>query len=205
MRLLMCHVHSLRSLGNLARCTINTPHLILLLDHLKAPNNQRLSFHYALLEQVDNEPLTWSGTRVTLGWSILLIMMLPFAIHAECVGLIGQRKHLPKLDFAAGSMQWVKLALFLLMHAKCETHKQAMTCWNDHTINTQGHTTVVHRLDSAQKQLIESNRHYIRTVAEVLFLCAKQDLALCGHRENYESKNRGNFKEILTLVANLSD
>ena len=87
-------------------------------------------------------------------------------------------------------------------HAKCETHKQAVTCWNDYTINTQGHTTVVHRLDSAQKQLIESNRHYIRTVAKVFLLCAKQDLALRGHRENYESKNRGNFKEILTLVAN---
>ena len=87
------------------------------------------------------------------------------------------------------------------LHAKCATHRQAVTCWNEYTINTQGHTTVVHRLDSARKQLIETNRHYIRTVAEVLLLCAKQDLALRGHREYTELKNQGNFKEILTLVA----
>ena len=94
--------------------------------------------------------------------------------------LIDLKMHLPKLDFATGSMQW-----FISAHAKCETHKRAITCWNDYTINTQGQTTVVHRLSSAHKQLVETNRHYIRTVAEVLLLCAKQDLALCGHRENY--------------------
>ena len=55
-----------------------------------------------------------------------------------------------------------------------------VACWNGYTINTQGHTTVTvaHRLDSAHEQLIETNHHYIRTVAEVLLLCAKQDLAL---------------------------
>ena len=88
------------------------------------------------------------------------------------------------------------------LHAKCATHKQALACWIEYTINTQGHTTVAHRLDSARKQLIETNCHYIRTVAEVLLVCAKQDLALRGHREYAQLKNQGNFKEILTLVAN---
>jgi len=35
----------------------------------------------------------------------------------------------------------------------------------------------------------------------VLLLCSKQEIALCGHREGSESLNRGNFLEILHLVA----
>lgn len=42
----------------------------------------------------------------------------------------------------------------------------------------------------------------IRTLAQVLLVCAKQNLALRGHREHNELKNRGNFREILALVAN---
>ena len=88
------------------------------------------------------------------------------------------------------------------VHAKCATHRRAMACWNEYSINTKEHTTVAHRLDSAQKKVVETNRHYIKTVAEVLLLCAKQDLPLRGHREYSELKNQGNFREILTLVAN---
>lgn len=88
------------------------------------------------------------------------------------------------------------------IHAKCTTHRQAMACWNEYSINTKEHTTVAHRLDSARQKVVETNRHYIKTAAEVLLICAKQDLPLRGHREYSESKNQGNFREILTLVAN---
>jgi len=77
-----------------------------------------------------------------------------------------------------------------------------MACWNEYSINTKEHTTVAHRLDSACQKVVETNRHYVKTVAEVLLLCAKQDLHLRGHREYSESKNQGNFREILTLVPN---
>ena len=45
------------------------------------------------------------------------------------------------------------------------------------------------------------NRHYVKSVAEVLLLCSRQEIALRGHRESIESQNRGNFLELLTLVA----
>ena len=38
-------------------------------------------------------------------------------------------------------------------------------------------------------------------MAEVILLCAKQELALRGHKESSKSQNRGNFVEILNLVA----
>ena len=39
------------------------------------------------------------------------------------------------------------------------------------------------------------------SIIEVLLLCSKQELAFCGHDEGEMSLNRGNFREILGLVA----
>ena len=38
-------------------------------------------------------------------------------------------------------------------------------------------------------------------VAEVLLLFSRQEISFCGHDESSESLNKGNFKEILSLVA----
>lgn len=56
-------------------------------------------------------------------------------------------------------------------------------------------------LDSAQSLQIQHNSHYLRTVVEVLLLCAQQDISFRGHRESEKSLNKGNFFEILHLVA----
>ena len=50
-------------------------------------------------------------------------------------------------------------------------------------------------------EAIQQNRHYLKTIAEVVLLCAKQDLALRGHREGQTSNNKGNFLGILNVVA----
>ena len=55
---------------------------------------------------------------------------------------------------------------------------------------------------SAGMQQIESNRYYLKMIAEILLLCSHQEIALHGHRETQTSLNRGNFLEILDLVAN---
>ena len=96
-------------------------------------------------------------------------------------------------------MPWVNMVLFL--HDRCSTHKQAMACWNDYTANIKRHTSVAHRLETAREQVTKANRHYIKTLAEILLLCAKQELAVRGHRELTGSKNQGNFLEVLKLVA----
>ena len=87
-------------------------------------------------------------------------------------------------------------------HNACISHKQVMVSWKEYSANSKNQTTVRHRLDSTQKQLISDNRHYISTIIEVLLVCAKQNLALRGHRESDDSLNRGNFLAILSLIAN---
>ena len=65
----------------------------------------------------------------------------------------------------------------------------------NHTLGT----TLSDHLGSAEA--IHQNRYYLQTIAEVVLLCAKQDLALCGHRGSPTSNNKGNFLEILNVVA----
>ena len=57
------------------------------------------------------------------------------------------------------------------------------------------------RLDSTRRLEIEKNRHYLKTIAEILLLCGRQDLALRGHHESQSSSNRGNFLEILQIIS----
>ena len=90
-------------------------------------------------------------------------------------------------------------------HDKCSAHKESVLSWKQFTVNTRKETTKDRRLDSSRKNLIETNRHYIRTVAEVLLKCCQQDMALRGHREDDISFNRGNFREWLDVVANHDD
>ena len=49
------------------------------------------------------------------------------------------------------------------------------------------------QLGNARADQVRRNHHYIITLAAVLLLCARQDIALRGHRESSDSLNRGNF------------
>ena len=80
-------------------------------------------------------------------------------------------------------------------HDRCKTHMQAMVN------NKTSGTSIADRLDAARSQLIAKNRHYLRTILEVLLLCSQQEIALRGHDESEKSLNRGNFIEILKLIA----
>lgn len=53
---------------------------------------------------------------------------------------------------------------------------------------------------NARAELVSKNRHYIKSIVEVLLLCARQDIALRGHREHAESANRGNFLHYLVSM-----
>ena len=86
-------------------------------------------------------------------------------------------------------------------HNAYHTHKQAMISWSQYVKNTEKGTTIAERLDSSRNLQIQENRHYMRTLAEIILLCARQDLGLRGHRESQSSLNRGNFLEVLHLIA----
>ena len=86
-------------------------------------------------------------------------------------------------------------------HARCFSHKQAQAAWGQCKLNHTLGTTLSDCLGSSRAEAIQQNRHYLKTIAEVVLLCAKQDLVLRGHREGPISNNKGNFLEILYVVA----
>ena len=67
---------------------------------------------------------------------------------------------------------------------------------------TREKTSVVDMLGVDRQKQIQKNRHYLKSVAEIILLCCAQEIALRAHDESDSSRNKGNFLEILHLVAN---
>ena len=79
-----------------------------------------------------------------------------------------------------------------------------MVAWQQFCLNQQHKTTLAHRMDRLDEQILRSNQHYIKTIAVFILLCAHQEIALRGHIESTHSQNC-NFRAILDLVARHDD
>ena len=58
---------------------------------------------------------------------------------------------------------------------------KAMIAWADFNKLKSADTSVSQMLNEEYQKLVSENRHYIKTVAEILLLTAKQDIAQRGH------------------------
>ena len=87
------------------------------------------------------------------------------------------------------------------MHSKSEAHANAMMAWGEYQKMAKNKTSVLGMISKTNKDQIEENKHYLKTLGEVLLLTATQNIAQRGHRESETSKNQGNFREILNLVS----
>ena len=61
--------------------------------------------------------------------------------------------------------------------------------------------SVANKLDSARKEQIKKNCHYKSALIHSLMYCVTQEIARCGHREKASSSNKGNFLELVNLLA----
>ena len=86
-------------------------------------------------------------------------------------------------------------------HASSVAHRQAEVAWHQYKCNSEQGTSITDRMNSARSVTIAQNRHYLKTILEILLFCSHQELALRGHREGNDSSNRGNFLELLQLIG----
>jgi len=91
-------------------------------------------------------------------------------------------------------------------HDHSENHKNSMELWSEYKqIKASGKGNVMQMQSAAYVKQVQDNRHYIKSLAEVLLLTAPQNISQRGHRENSdaaaEDMNAGNFVEILQLIA----
>ena len=105
--------------------------------------------------------------------------MLLFAFHAVCLLSMKEdhRIHPLNLVFVIGSMQLAKGH-----HDKCSSHASAMVIWSQYKLNAK-HTSIADRLESNRAQIISTNWHYLKSLIQILLLCAQQEITLRGHRE----------------------
>ena len=72
----------------------------------------------------------------------------------------------------------------------------AMVAWQQYKINQKDHTCIAHRLDQIGERVIQENQHYLKTICEVILLCAQQKIALRSHNKSDSLENPGNFWQL---------
>ena len=115
---------------------------------------------------------------------------------------------------------WKHLGRKLQKHAtECKSHAECFQQWLDWVHNKNCDTDNINKqLDKLLQEQINKNRRAVGTLARVAILCARQDIALRGHRETLtkdnevkdsqkcdnssaeDDYNKGNFVEILELI-----
>ena len=86
-------------------------------------------------------------------------------------------------------------------HRRSATHKESVVTWEQFKLNVQHGTTIGQRLDNLGRKIVKENRHYVKTLAEIILHCAMQDVAMRGHDESEHSLNPGNFLSLLKLIG----
>ncbi len=86
-------------------------------------------------------------------------------------------------------------------HDISKYHQVALMNWSQYKVTVSSGMSVATRLDNARKEQITKNRHYLLSLIHALMFCATQEIALRGHRENTSSNNKGNFLELVDLLA----
>ena len=84
----------------------------------------------------------------------------------------------------------------LALHSSSRVHTDAMVAWQQYKINQKDHTSIAHRLDQIGERVIQENQHYLKTICEVILLCAQQKIALRSHNKSDSLENPGNFWQL---------
>ena len=90
----------------------------------------------------------------------------------------------------------------LRKHTLSHRHIDAVAAWSDYLRNQRSQTSITSTLSQARRDQILQNRHYLKTILEVLMYCAVHEIALRGHRESVDSRNKGNFLGLLDMISN---
>ncbi|KAE9539861.1 hypothetical protein AGLY_005113 [Aphis glycines] len=104
-----------------------------------------------------------------------------------------------------GFRQWSKASFkFFPQHENSMAHKDASAKLAGYK-TTANYGSVASKVHVHHKQTDADNREYFKCLLDTLLLCARQGLAIRGHKEDKESSNKGNFQELLTLRAKDND
>jgi len=90
--------------------------------------------------------------------------------------------------------------------SKCNTHNDAVGAWKQFKLSKINDASSGVLLNRQGRKAIQDNRQYVEALLECLLFCAKQGIALRGHRESMEdlqdsSMNPGNFRSLVKFLS----
>lgn len=87
-------------------------------------------------------------------------------------------------------------------HNSGEEHVKCQAKWDMYkNSKVDGENSVLAQINQAHLNLVQENREYIKILARVLLFTANQGIAQRAHDESQSSLNKGNFKELVDLLA----
>ena len=86
-------------------------------------------------------------------------------------------------------------------HENSKIHKQWFDKWKELILRLQLHQTIDKNIQDVMHKEKNKWREILHSVVDVIKFLGKQNLPLCGHREDSTSRNQRNFLETLKLLA----
>ncbi|KAL4148362.1 hypothetical protein QTP88_002626 [Uroleucon formosanum] len=106
---------------------------------------------------------------------------------------------------SVGFKQWSKASYKSFpQHEKSFGHKEAIAKLAGYKSSKKS-GSIISKVNTHHQQIVADNRAYLKCILDSLLYCARQSIAVRGHREDEDSSNKGNFLELLTLRANDND
>ena len=138
----------------------------------------------------------YPGLASICGWSILCRRMLPtvmlsvsfLLVSTEVMSALNQMG----TEIKKKTQEWV-VNWESIQHTLSHRHFDAVAAWSDYLHNQQSQTSITSTLSQACTDQILQNRHYLKTILEVLMYCAVYEIVLRGHKESVDLRNKGNF------------
>ena len=184
------------------------------LDLSENPKQPNLSYYKQTTQggQTRSFQKAWYTGRPWLEYSQKAIAIFCYACRAFPVA--GSELTWTCLGFSNWKIS-MEMKKVIKLHEASKSHHDSMIQWTDFQ-NSLRIGSIETKLGGLTVQVIRDNRHFIKTIAQVVTLCAVQDLPLRGHLEgrlidykkevidpgfNCGFRNRGNFLEIFTAFG----
>ena len=101
----------------------------------------------------------------------------------------------------SGFQNWRKAQECFKAHNISASHKYSMQAWSEFKQRKQDGSKITKMLGEGHSKLVQENREYMKAVVESLRYTACQGIAQRGHREHDQAENKGNFLELLNVIA----
>ena len=142
-----------------------------------------------------------NGDEVLRSW--LLYSNSHSGLYCFCCKLFQSRNDNSPFVFKPFVNYW-HLNPCIYNHENSKVHKQCFDQWNELALRLQLHQTIDEEILNLVNEEKNRWKEILKSVVAVIKFLSKQNLPFRGHREDSDSRNQGNFRETLKLLANYS-